>query len=78
MEKSFEQLLIKDAVKMLLLENEDDLHRLAQGRGWRLEKDVYRFNAKNEPAEPVTRATLDTRRIVLQNIYYAKQLEQIV
>ena len=78
MEKSFEQLLLKDAAKMLLLDNESDLFRLAEGRGWRLEKDMYRFNVKNAPTEPVTRATLDTRRIVLQNIYYAKQLEMIV
>ncbi|KAI6241262.1 26S proteasome non-ATPase regulatory subunit 8 [Aphelenchoides fujianensis] len=78
MEKGFKQILLKDAIQMLLFENEAELFRFAEGRSWQLEKDTYRFDLKQNAAEGQPKAALDTNRIALQNIYYAKQLEMIV
>ncbi|KAI6203193.1 26S proteasome non-ATPase regulatory subunit 8 [Aphelenchoides besseyi] len=78
MEKSFKQLLLKDAIQMLLFENDKELFAFAEGRNWQLEKDVFRFDIKQNQSEGAPKAALDTKRIALQNIYYAKQLEMIV
>jgi 26S proteasome regulatory subunit N12 len=78
MEKSFKRLLLKDAAQMLLFESENDVNAFAQARGWKLEKDVFRFDLGQMQGETPAKHTLDTKRIALQNIFYAKQLEMIV
>ncbi|CAD5206572.1 unnamed protein product [Bursaphelenchus okinawaensis] len=76
-EKSFKGLQIKDAARMLLFDNDADLKSFAQSRGWTLDKDMLQFS-NEQGSNDTHKASLDTKRIALQNIYYAKQLEMIV
>lgn len=79
MEKSFKQISLKDATQMLLFDNDKDLLQFAKGRGWHNEKDIFHFDVtQNQAGTASAKAALDTKRIALQNIYYAKQLEMIV
>ncbi|KAH7728756.1 26S proteasome non-ATPase regulatory subunit Nin1/mts3 family protein [Aphelenchoides avenae] len=77
MEKSFKRLLLKDAANMLIFAKEKDLAPFADKRGWKIEKDVLRFDLVQQN-ETTSKPTLDTKRIALQSIFYAKQLEMIV
>ncbi|CAD5209501.1 unnamed protein product [Bursaphelenchus xylophilus] len=76
-EKSFKGLQVKDAARMLLFESDEELRQFAQARGWTLDKDMLQFENDQEKKDS-QKASLDTKRIALQNIYYAKQLEMIV
>lgn len=78
MEKSFKQILLKDATQMLLFDNDNDLFQFAKGRSWHHDKDIFQFDLSQTQVGAVPKASLDTKRIALQNIYYAKQLEMIV
>lgn len=76
-ERSFKRLLIKDAVNMLLFEDPSSLKPFAEKNGWIIEKDVVNFESDKNKTDS-QKPALDTKRIALQNIYYAKQLEMIV
>jgi len=78
MEKSFKHLLVKDATQMLLFQSDDQLLAFAKSRGWQIDKDVLRFDLTQIQVDGTPKSALDTKRITLQNIYYAKQLEMIV
>ncbi|TKR78163.1 hypothetical protein L596_019017 [Steinernema carpocapsae] len=77
LEKSFKILNAKDAAKLLLFSNPEDVVLFAQKRSWKLQDGVYMFEGK-ERVESKEKACLDTTRIAKQTIYYAKQLEMIV
>jgi hypothetical protein len=90
LEKSYKNLSIKDAARMLLYENEKDLmafaqqvplkflskHRRLFKKDWRLVNKEFIFGS--ELPDATSRNTLDTVRLAKQNIFYAKQLEMIV
>lgn len=78
MEKSFKQILLKDATQMLLFNNDNDLLNFAKARGWHKEKDIFQFDLAQNQAASAPKVSLDTQRVAIQNIYYAKQLEMIV
>uniref|UniRef100_A0A7E4VUU9 CSN8_PSD8_EIF3K domain-containing protein n=1 Tax=Panagrellus redivivus TaxID=6233 RepID=A0A7E4VUU9_PANRE len=77
-EKSYKRILIKDAIQMLLYDNEAAALAFADARGWKREKDMFNFDNLNTSASGPPKAHLDTTRIAKQAIYYAKQLEMIV
>lgn len=76
-EKSYKQILIKDAYQMLLFDNESDALKFAEKRGWKRANDMFNFDDLQTP-EGQPKAQLDTTRIAKQTIFYAKQLEMIV
>jgi len=77
-EKSFKQILLKDATQMLLFDNDKDLLAFSKARGWHNDKDIFHFDRIQSQIDGTPRASLDTKRIAIQNLYYAKQLEMIV
>ncbi|KAI6182673.1 26S proteasome non-ATPase regulatory subunit 8 [Aphelenchoides bicaudatus] len=78
MQKSFKQILLKDATQMLLFDNTAELNQFAKMRGWHLEKDIFHFDLTQNVVDATPKASLDTGRIAMQNLYYAKQLEMIM
>jgi hypothetical protein len=78
MEKSFKQILLKDATQMLLFDDDSQLFKFAKERGWHNDNGIFHFDLSQNPAGVVSKVSLDTQRIALQNLYYAKQLEMIV
>jgi hypothetical protein len=43
MQKSFKQIMIKDATQMLLFDKDAELIQFAKARGWHQEKDIFHF-----------------------------------
>ncbi|KAL4002546.1 COP9 signalosome subunit CSN8 family protein [Acanthocheilonema viteae] len=79
MERAFIKISQRDAARLLLFDDINEMTPFAAKRGWKSSMYgrgvMYVFDhAQETHAEP----QLDTERIVKQTIYYAKQLEMIV
>lgn len=70
--------MLKDATQMLLFDKDAELIQFAKARGWHQDKEIFHFEVTQNQVDATPKASLDTKRIALQNIYYAKQLEMIV
>uniref|UniRef100_A0AAF5RUL1 26S proteasome non-ATPase regulatory subunit 8 n=1 Tax=Wuchereria bancrofti TaxID=6293 RepID=A0AAF5RUL1_WUCBA len=77
-EHSFIKISQRDAARLLLFNDVNEMISFAEKRGWRssicASSVTYVFDHAQQHVEP----QLDTKRIAMQTIFYAKQLEMIV
>jgi len=74
-EAAYESLPIKDAATLLFFNNQTDLSRFAQERGWQIDLTggLLRFSQKGEETQEIPK-----QKLIAASLMYARELEQIV
>jgi len=63
--------------RSFFFEKRDDIIAFANKQGWKFENNGFSFGGQHD-MEVDMKTTLDSKSMVEQNMFYAKQLEMIV
>ncbi|KAI0375779.1 hypothetical protein BV20DRAFT_959828 [Pilatotrama ljubarskyi] len=74
-ETAYESLPLKDAATLLFFKNQSELIAFAQQRGWQVDLTAGRINFAKKTEEKVE---IPKEKLILANLQYARELEQIV
>ncbi|XP_062511600.1 26S proteasome non-ATPase regulatory subunit 8-like [Corticium candelabrum] len=72
-EKSYQQLDRREATKMLFLDSEEDMDKIAESRCWELRNGFYCFDQREKMD-----VAIPSIQVIHQTLEYARELERIV